>query len=99
MKTTEKRKFTTADIITSKPLFDRDKTMYYLPVDTADLTVKELDWQRRGLMQTASGYGRKLTTRYTVHFNGRARRVYCCCQSNSGTCYIIHDGNWLILNV
>jgi len=45
-------------------------------------------WQERGLQQTASGYGRKLATPWMVQVNGRWRRVYCCCFSNIGTCFI-----------
>lgn len=47
-----------------------------------------LPWQVRGLQQTASGYGRKLTTGYKVWFCGRWRRVYHCQYSNIGTSYI-----------
>jgi hypothetical protein len=55
-------------------------------------------WQERGLQQTASGYGRKLLTQYKVHYKGRWRRVYCCCISNSGTCYLaLPKGDWLIV--
>lgn len=35
-----------------------------------------------------SGYGRRIPTSYMVLLNGRKYRVYCCCFSNSGTCYI-----------
>jgi len=56
-------------------------------------------WHTAGKSQTASGYGRRLTTAHMVLVNGRWRRVYCCCFSNSGTCYIdgqggLHKG-WL----
>ena len=47
-----------------------------------------LEWQERGLSQTASGYGRRLTTTRQVWYGGRWRRVYCCIWSNAGTCYI-----------
>lgn len=50
--------------------------------------VVELEWQRRGLQYTASGYGKKIPTRYQVEIAGKWRRVYCCIYSNSGTCYI-----------
>ena len=50
--------------------------------------VRMLDWQALGLMQTASGYGRRLTTTREVFYAGRWRRVYCCQFSNAGTCYI-----------
>lgn len=52
----------------------------------------------KGLQQTASGYGSKLTTSYCIHFNGRLHRVYCCCFSNSGTCYIISKGRKIIVD-
>jgi len=38
--------------------------------------------------QTATGYGKKIPTRYMVRFKGRWRRVYCAIFSNSGTLYI-----------
>ena len=57
-----------------------------------------LPWQRRGLRETASGYGRKLTTEYKVRYNGRLYRVYCCCFSNSGTRYIVAGGRELVLS-
>ena len=66
-------------------------------------------WQKRGLSQTRTGYGRRLATRNVVLWPDakgvqRWRRVYCCCFSNSGTCYIdgpkAADGKrpWLIVN-
>ena len=56
----------------------------------AVLEVKEspLEWQRKGLQQTASGYGARLTTPYMVRVGGRWWRVYSYCYSNSGTLYI-----------
>ena len=49
-----------------------------------------LEWQKRGLSFTASGYGRRIPTSYMVQLPGspRWRRVYCCIYSNSGTCYV-----------
>lgn len=47
-----------------------------------------LPWQERGLMYTATGYGRKIPTRQMIKVNGKWRRVYCCIFSNIGTCYI-----------
>jgi len=41
-----------------------------------------------GLMQTATGYGKRIATATMVHYRGRWRRVYCCIFSNVGTCYI-----------
>ena len=43
---------------------------------------------QHGLMQTATGYGKRIATATMVKFNGKWRRVYCCIYSNIGTCYI-----------
>lgn len=41
-----------------------------------------------GVMQTTSGYGKKIATDIMIKYRGKWRRVYCCIFSNSGTCYI-----------
>jgi len=68
----------------------------YLPYD---LPVREhlLDWQKRGLQQTASGYGSKLTTSKEVFYNNRWYRVYAIHYSNAGSAYIISKGKRLFL--
>jgi len=53
---------------------------------------KPLPWQVRGLMYTASGYGKKIPTSKQLYILGRWRRVYCDIFSNSGVCYVIVDG-------
>jgi len=63
----------------------------------SQLVYKPLWWHERGLQQTASGYGRKLTTPYKVEHNGRLYRVYCVCFSNSGSLYILPGGKPLYL--
>ena len=55
---------------------------------SVDAKESPLWWQERGLSYTASGYGRKIPTRYMVRLNGKWRRVYCAIFSNSGTLYI-----------
>jgi len=47
-----------------------------------------LQCHKLGLMQTATGYGKRIATATMVKFNGKWRRVYCCIYSNVGTCYI-----------
>lgn len=48
-----------------------------------------LPWQVAGLSQTASGYGRKLTSRQVAILpDGRRRRVYVTIFSNAGTAWI-----------
>lgn len=60
---------------------------------------KPLDWQIRGLQQTASGYGSKLTSSRCIIIDGekRPRRVYVRCYSNSGTAYVIIKGQEFIV--
>jgi hypothetical protein len=58
---------------------------------------KPLWWQERGLSQTASGYGSKLTTSHRIKVDGRWHRVYVRCYSNAGTAYIIKGGQELIV--
>lgn len=52
---------------------------------TDELIFAPLDWQKRGLSQTASGYGNKLVSRYKVRFEGRDYRLYVTCFSNTGS--------------
>lgn len=49
-------------------------------------------WHRQGLQQTASGYGKKLTTEYMLRISGRWHRVYCVCFSNGGSLYVLRNG-------
>lgn len=41
-----------------------------------------------GLMQTATGYGKRIATATMINYKGKWRRVYCAIYSNIGTCYI-----------
>ncbi len=54
-------------------------------------------WHTKGLMQTATGYGRKLTQSYKVKYNGRFYRVYATCFSNVASLYIIVKGENLYI--
>lgn len=60
------------------------------PMRTEKVEVKEalLAWQKQGLQYTASGYGKRIPTRYMVKTNNRWRRVYCVISSNVGTLYV-----------
>ena len=50
---------------------------------------RPLWWHRQGLSQTASGYGKALTSSRCVKLpDGRERRVYVTCYSNAGTAWI-----------
>ena len=85
------KQFTLSDI-------DNSSQFPRIYVEPTDLVEKPLWWHKRGLMQTATGYGRKLTTSKMIHFNGRLRRIYCCHYSNAGSCYIIHNKKWLYID-
>lgn len=55
-------------------------------------------WHMRGLQETASGYGRRLTSSNKVRLpDGRTRRVYVTQFSNAGTAWINMDGErWIV---
>jgi hypothetical protein len=57
-----------------------------------------LPWQKRGLMYTRTGYGRKIPTSYKVKYNNRWYRVYCCIFSNCGTLYIVSKNEDVIVS-
>ena len=64
-----------------------------------DLKAAPLWYHDKGLTQTASGYGSRLTTPYMVRFNDKWRRVYCIQYSNIGTLYIGKLSEGLIVNI
>ena len=63
------------------------------------VTIKQLWWQKQGLQQTATGYGRKLTTVFILHLPNlpRAYRVSAICISNAASFYILKNGARLFL--
>jgi len=69
----------------------------YIDYNDSDLIEKPLEWQKRGLMYTSTGYGKKIPTSKMLKVNNRLYRVYCCIFSNIGTCYIVKDKKDYIL--
>lgn len=59
---------------------------------------RPLWWQEKGLQYTATGYGKRIPTRYMVRYNGKLRRVYVYQYSNVGTCYIGKLSDGLFVN-
>lgn len=57
-----------------------------------------LEWQKRGLQQTRTGYGGKLTTQNKALFNGKLYRIYATCWSNVATCWFTVKGQQHIIN-
>lgn len=47
-----------------------------------------LDWHTAGLSKTATGYGTKIETPYTVNYEGR-RRIYADIKGNVASTYIM----------
>ena len=73
-----------------------------LPMQTVkaeEVIIAPLWFHTRGLMQTATGYGRKLKTEYKIKHYGRLYRVYCHIFSNCGTLYIISKNERLTVNI
>lgn len=65
------------------------------PYETLD---RPLWWHLKGLIQTASGYGSRLTSARCVRLpDGRTRRVYVTQWSNAGSAWITLDGRRLYL--
>lgn len=64
----------------------------------ADLIDSPLDWQKMGLQQTASGYGRKLTMREKIRFEGKNYRLYCTQFSNAGSVWFTVKGKKIYVN-
>lgn len=72
---------------------ERNGRLYLSPyVEIKDLLYAPLDWQKAGLQQTASGYGKRLTQSYKIQFNGRFYRLYTTCFSNVGSTWFISKG-------
>ena len=69
-----------------------------IDVNRSDLIERPLWFHKRGLMETATGYGRNLRTRYMIRYNNKLYRVYCCIYSNTGTCYIRTVKGDIIIN-
>ena len=72
--------------------------MFALTADREDLIDSPLSWQKEGLQQTASGYGRKLTMREKISFEGKEYRLYCTCFSNAGSVWFVSKGRKIFVN-
>jgi len=63
-----------------------------------NLVENPLWWHKQHLSQTASGYGKKLTTSKMIYFENKLRRIYCTIYSNSGTNWFTYKGEEIIVN-
>ena len=67
--------------------------------ETFNIFSNALQWQRRGLMYTSTGFGSKIPTQYKIRLisNNRAYRLYAHCYSNCASYYIVKNGikHWI----
>ena len=64
-------------------------TIYLNRENPKQVKIDALEWQKQGLLYTATGYGSKIPTQYKAFINGKFRRVYCRIFSNTGTCFVM----------
>ena len=65
---------------------------------TTQLVLSELPWQKRGLQETASGYGARLTSSFKVHYEGKLRRLYHTCYGNASSCWFKTKGTKIFVS-
>jgi len=75
-----------------------DDVFFPSTYETVEARRDPLEWQKRGLMYTATGYGAKIPTEHKVNFAGRWRRVYVTIWGNAGSTWINCKGKKLIVN-
>lgn len=66
--------------------------------DSTELIDSPLWWHKRGLSQTASGYGSKLTTSRKIHFCGKIYRLYASCFGNAASVWFKVKGKTIFVN-
>lgn len=70
----------------------------HIYADTQDLVDAEPDWMKRGLQQTATGYGARLNSGRKINFNGKLYRVYITQYSNAGSAWFISKGRKIFVS-
>jgi hypothetical protein len=63
-----------------------------------DLVSAPLWFHRRGLQQTASGYGAKLTSSFKINYEKKLRRIYHTCYGNASSAWIKVKGIKIFIN-
>lgn len=76
----------------TKAFTDDDVKDDYIICDRSELIHDPLWWQKRGLQQTATGYGAALTSEYKIQFNGKLYRLYTTIYSNNGSTWFKTKG-------
>ena len=64
----------------------KDETGAYVE---RELVYAPTAWQKAGLQETATGYGRRLNSGYKIRYAGKVRRVYYVCISNVASYFVL----------
>lgn len=59
--------------------------------DRSELIWNPPKW-KRGLQETASGYGKRLNSGWMINFEGRKHRIYVTIYGNSGSSWFMSRG-------
>ena len=84
------KQFTEADVV--KGQFER------IYADRSELVYDPPEWMKRGLQETASGYGKRLNSGLKISFNGKLYRIYVTIFSNAGTSWFVTKGRKIIVS-
>ena len=84
------KEFTEADVV--KGQFER------IYADRSELVYDPPEWMKRGLQETASGYGKRLNSGLKISFNGKLYRIYVTIFSNAGTSWFKVKGRTIIVS-
>lgn len=85
------KQFTEADVVKTGE-FER------IYADRSELVYDPPEWMKRGLQETASGYGKRLNSGQKISFNGKLYRIYVTIFSNAGTCWFTTKGRRIIVS-
>lgn len=85
------KQFTEADVVKTGE-FER------IYADRSELVYDPPEWMKRGLQETASGYGKQLNSGQKISFNGKLYRIYVTIFSNAGTCWFKTKGRRIIVS-
>jgi hypothetical protein len=70
----------------------------YIDCQKSDLIFNPPEWMIQGLHETASGYGKRLNSGYSINFEGRIYRIYVTQFSNLGTSWFKIKGRQIIVH-
>ncbi len=80
------RQFTIEDVSNA------DSQFPHIYANREELIDAPMWFHKRGLQQTASGYGRRLNTGKKIKFNDKAYRLYATCYSNAASVWFVANG-------